>query len=204
MLYSISEAMLHSCGAILHTISPAGVPGVILGTEGYDGKFLPFKGCPHVGENYEQAACREVAEETCGLVKVNSIDLWNNFTTKHKHYHMGLIFVDYSILDQFEKVRKTEIRHEFLEKKEIKFFPLHNILDLEEVHNISKISIKFYWDALWMSVSQTFPGNFSRCQGVRKEYAKQIFDQILSEQKPRSRISPPKYRLESWRMSVSV
>lgn len=189
--------MLHSCGALLHTISPSGVPGVILGTEGYDGKFLPFKGCPHIGETYEQAACREIAEETCGIVRVNQVDLWNNFTTKHKHYHMGLIFVDYSILDQFDKVRRNESRHEFLEKKEIKFFPLHNVLEDDAVHNISKISIKFYWDTLWMTANQSFPASFSRCQGVRKEYAKQVFEQLLSEQKIRPRISPPRQKFET-------
>lgn len=197
MIYSKSEAMLHSCGALLHTISPTGIPGVILGTEGFDDKYLPFKGCPNEKETFEQAACREVAEETCGLVQVNQIQLWNNFSTRHKHYHMGLIFVDYAILEQFEEVRKTENRKAFLEKKNIKFFPLHSVLQSPEVHLISKTSINFYWDTLWNTVNKAFSNSLSRCQGVRQEYAVQVYNAICPRiTKPRPRISPPNRTLE--------
>ncbi len=139
-----------SCGAILYTTNLDGELGIILGDEsrGDVSGWLPFKGGCKENETIEQAAIRELYEETCGLVKRDSIDLQNKFRTKRKEYHIGLCEVPYSIIVEFDIVREKETREEFMEKKRIKFFKFPDVLHDPLVHNISKSSILFYKDFL--------------------------------------------------------
>ena len=133
-----------SCGAVLYTTDPHGQLGVILGverTESYG--YLPFKGQPEDNETYEQAAIREVYEETCGLVHVDHIDLCHQFATTHKRYFIGLIKVPYDIIEKFEIKRAQETRIVNMEKIKIKFFPL-NQMHNHEIHPLSRLSIKFW------------------------------------------------------------
>ena len=133
-----------SCGAVLYTTDPHGQLGVILGverTESYG--YLPFKGRPEDNETYEQAAIREVYEETCGLVRVDHIDLCHQFATTHKRYFIGLIKVPYDIIEKFKIKRAQETRIVNMEKIKIKFFPLNQIHN-HEIHPLSRLSIKFW------------------------------------------------------------
>jgi 8-oxo-dGTP pyrophosphatase MutT (NUDIX family) len=138
--------MKTSCGALFYSFNTDGDIGVILGLEYYD--WLPFKGCVEAGETPEQAAIREVHEETCGLVCLETIDLNHKFMSKRKHYHIGLCFVPCDIIDKFSELVKDENRKAFKEKKELKFFPLNDILSNDTIHCISKASIAYYWDQL--------------------------------------------------------
>lgn len=135
--------MKTSCGALLYTYDTNGHLGLILGKEFEE--YLPFKGCNESGETYEQTAIREIYEETCGLVKLNKIDLDHRFSTKRKRYYIGLVLVDFNILEDFKKVRALENRSCFCEKKDIKFFTLYDALNDTTVHNITKASIYYYW-----------------------------------------------------------
>ena len=106
-----------SCGALLYTCDPHGQLGVVLGverTESYG--YLPFKGRPEANETYEQAAIREVYEETCGLVQVDHIELCHQFQTIHKRYFIGLIKVPYDIIEKFEIKRAMETCISSMEK----------------------------------------------------------------------------------------
>ena len=141
--------MKHSCGALLYSWDLNGNFGIILGSE--KDNWLPFKGGPDKDETYEQAAIREIYEETCGLVKLDNINLDHVFNTKHKIYHIGLIYVDYEIIKQFPiEVAKKQvgIDYRFLEKTALRFFPLAECMGSNELHSISKLSIRYYWDKL--------------------------------------------------------
>ena len=135
-----------SCGAILYTFNLEGKLGIVLGTEGLNcaDAWLPFKGGCKDGETEEETAIREIYEETCGLVEVESIDLKHVFSTKRKIYHIGICEVPYDIIDKFERTRNLETRDEFREKRQIKFLPYPEVLKDPSVHNISKSSILFY------------------------------------------------------------
>lgn len=173
--------MKNSCGAILYTFDPEGRIGVVLGAEGSE-EWLPFKGCNEEGETFEQTAIREIREETCGLVTLDSISLDHVFTTKHKIYRIGLCQVDYSIIEQFEKVRRSECRKEFREKQEIKFFPLETVFVKQKVHSISRASIKFYWDKLMTYAGkQNVSAEYIRCHGMTEDQAKAIRVKALSD-----------------------
>lgn len=137
--------MKHSCGAILYSYDTNGNLGIILGMEGWE--WFPFKGCMAFGETFEETAIREIYEETCGLVSLQTIFLEHHFNSKHKHYHIGLVPVDYSLIDKFNQRIKTEERMEFLEKKCIKFFTIDE-LKICNLHQITKASINFFWDKL--------------------------------------------------------
>lgn len=135
-----------SCGAIFYTYDPYGNIGIILGLEGDD--WLPFKGCNEKGETYEETAIREIYEETCGLIRVDKISLDHAFASKRKKYYIGLIYVDYDIIEKFSQLRKAEDRPNFIEKKSLRFFNLDTVLFNNYVHGISKASIKYYWNKL--------------------------------------------------------
>lgn len=135
-----------SCGAILYTFDPNGKLGIILGEE--KGNWLPFKGRNEGYETWEETARREIFEETGGLLKVDKISLDHVFATSFKIYRIGLLYVDYSIIDAFDEVRKYEVRYAFLEKSKLKFFAINEVLKDPSVHNMSKASIQFYWDKL--------------------------------------------------------
>ena len=141
-----------SCGALLWAIDEHGRPGVILGAEFNDAfGYLPFKGRPEPYETHEQAAIREVYEETCGLVSIDKIDLLHKFETSHKKYYIGLVQVPYAILSQFEKARKNVADASYLEKRRLKFFLLRKMTS-REVHPLSRRSIKFYKSTILHSV----------------------------------------------------
>lgn len=138
--------MKSSCGALFYAYDPAGKLGIILGLEGK--KWLPFKGCNEPGESLEQTAIREIREETCGLIDISHIDLEHQFTSKRKHYYIGLCEVPYDCIQLFEDLRVDEERNEYLEKKKLKFFPFDEVLYDDLVHNITKASIRYYWNHL--------------------------------------------------------
>jgi ADP-ribose pyrophosphatase YjhB (NUDIX family) len=135
-----------SCGAIFYSHNPNGVAGIILGLEGKN--WMPFKGCKENGETVEEAAIREIYEETCGIIQINDINLEHRFASKHKKYYIGLIEVPYSLIDEFDVKRLQETRANFIEKKKLKFFELSNILTTKNIHHVSMCSIKYYWNKL--------------------------------------------------------
>ena len=173
--------MKNSCGAILYTFNKEGTIGIILGSEGFD-EWLPFKGCNEEGESFEQTAIREIREETCGLVNLDTITLDHVFTTKHKIYRIGLCHVDYDIIEKFDLVRKAESREEFIEKQEIRFFALESIFIKHKVHSISRASIKFYWDKLMTYAGkQAVSTEYIRCHGMTEDQAKDIRAKALND-----------------------
>lgn len=135
----------HSCGAILWSVCPDGNVGVILGKE--NRHWLPFKGGVHSGETKEQAACREVWEETAGLVTIKNIDLCHSFVTSSKHYHIGLCRVDYGIISAFAQARERATKKEHREKSTLKFFALCNISS-HPMHVLAGKSVVFFWRAI--------------------------------------------------------
>lgn len=136
-----------SCGAILYTYKQ-GRLGIILGLEGTE--WLPFKGGLEKNETPEQAASREIYEETCELVKIDppNIKLNHRFSSKRKIYQIGLCYAPIDIIYKFEKKRKKETNYSLREKKSLKFFDICNILDNPKIHSISKASIAYYWNDL--------------------------------------------------------
>lgn len=173
--------MKHSCGALFYTYNTDRELGIILGEEGYE--WLPFKGCPKDDETYEQTAIREIFEETGGLIRLNSIKLKHYFTSKHKHYHIGLVYVPYETIYYFNRRRHLETRPDFTEKKELKFFPLSSIKNNLSIHNLTLASIRFYWnDLLAYSVGVqpvvSKEGERIRKHSVCVRLAKENFDNI--------------------------
>lgn len=76
----------NSCGAILYTIKDNKVY-IILGKESRD--WFPFKGVCEKNETLEEAAIREIEEETCRIVKINNIALDCKYASYRKIYHIG-------------------------------------------------------------------------------------------------------------------
>lgn len=149
-----------SCGAILYAFNPEGKLGVILGEESHsrEEEWLPFKGGCQEDETLEQAAIREIFEETCGLILLDSITLHHKFSTKRKEYHIGLVEVPYELLDTFIEALKHETRENFIEKRKLKFFLFPDVLKEPTVHNISKSSILFYKDTLEVIAESGYKG----------------------------------------------
>ncbi len=168
-----------SCGAIFYTFNPDGELGIVLGDESRstsDG-WLPFKGGCRPGETAQEAAIREVHEESCGLIQLKEIDLQHRFTTKRKEYHIGLCCVPYSLIAEFDVARRLETREEFREKRKLKFFKFPDVLNEPLVHNISKSSILFYKDqlqALQKSRDAGELGPRARCLGISSDVAESI------------------------------
>lgn len=142
----------HSCGAILYTIFNNNV-FIILGME--KDEWFPFKGTKDKDETSEEAAIREIYEETCGTVRVDKIELKCNYSTKRKHYHIGLVQVSISILKEFY-INRAQILYKnnyspenyaYLEKTEIKMFSLNTIHE-NKFHDITSIPINFYYQHL--------------------------------------------------------
>lgn len=142
----------HSCGAILFTIYKNQIY-IILGME--KGQWFPFKGTNNNGESNIQTAIREIYEETYGVVKLQHIDLKCNFSTKRKHYHIGLVQIPYHQIEKFYRNRSLLLKYKnfsnkysmFLEKTEIKLFPLHNVFN-NNFHEVTKIPIKYFYNHL--------------------------------------------------------
>jgi len=117
----------HSCGALLWAVNPdTQEVGIILGKE--FGKWYPFKGTQHEGETFEQTAIREIYEETAGIIEIKTIDLDFEFM-KNKKYHIGLVNVNYSLINEFNKKRNSETREHYKEKKSVQFFPINKLDD---------------------------------------------------------------------------
>jgi len=135
----------HSCGAILYIIENSTVY-IILGME--KGQWFPFKGIREKGETNDEAAIREINEETCGSVSINYIDLKCNYTTKRKHYHIGLVRIYKNQFMNFYRNRdymlnRYDNRINFLEKNKIKMFEIENILS-NDFHEITITPIMYY------------------------------------------------------------
>jgi ADP-ribose pyrophosphatase YjhB (NUDIX family) len=154
----------------------------VLGLESksLDDFWFVFKGGKRYDETPEQAAIREVYEETCGLVKLNSIKLEHQFSTKRKRYCIGLVEVPFEIINRFEYAMQTEAREEFMEKKSIKFFKYPEVLDDPRVHEITKCSISYYTNTLQaLKSSKMQNGIRARFLGISVEQAEKIKDQFL-------------------------
>ena len=141
----------HSCGALLYTIYRNEVY-IILGKE--NNLWFPFKGVKKKDETHEEAAKREIYEETYGTVIVDTIDLACKFTTNRKHYHIGICEVPYEtlfVINNNKKLLINKSNHkdikDFLEKSAIRIFPLSKILNYK-FHYITEIPIKHYYTYL--------------------------------------------------------
>lgn len=147
------QSKTHSCGAILYRKDGDKIK-IILGSERIDRTgeiiYLPFKGSADHGESFEDAAKREVYEETCGLVlleKDYSISLRFLHSTKKKDNHLGIVEVKEDIVSKFNEKMKTETRAAFTEKRELKEFDLDDLFDRREVHKMCKDCVRFYFRA---------------------------------------------------------
>ena len=92
----------------------------------------------------------EIYEETCGVIKLNSIDLKCKYSTKRKHYHIGLIEIQPDDINKFYKNRELIMTdfscdnyHSYLEKSDIKMFSLDSIFK-NNFHSITVKPIKYY------------------------------------------------------------
>ena len=142
---------IHSCGAILYTSFNNDIY-IILGME--KGMWFPFKGTREIGETCAEAAIREIYEETCSIVKLDDIELNCQYSTKRKYYHIGLVYVNHNIIQQFYTNRSDILvdstiknKNIFLEKSDIKLFKFDDIKN-NKFHSITKIPILFYYDKL--------------------------------------------------------
>lgn len=143
----------HSCGAILYTIHEDSVY-IVLGME--KSEWYPFKGVREIGESSKDAAIREVCEETCGVispVELESLTLCCNYSTKRKHYHIGLAYMPFEGISKFYQNR-SRMLHEndpskwmYLEKTHLSMFNI-NKLNAYKFHEITSIPIKFYYNQL--------------------------------------------------------
>ena len=130
-----------SCGAILYTFDHNNNIGIILGLESCG--WLPFKGRNEFNETYEETAIREIYEETCGVVKLDTISLDHKFVSKNKTYYIGLIHVSYNFIDQFNIKLEKETREEFKEKKSVNFLNYMNALTIKKYIIYLKIVLNF-------------------------------------------------------------
>lgn len=139
-----------SCGALLYAFDVNGRIGVILGKE--HKYYFPLKGRQELNETLCETAIREVREESCGLVKLEDIDLeCKIMNMNRKQYHIGLANVDINIVDMFIDRRKHEVKKEFMEMTELKFFILDNMNNINNnanIHPITKRVIRFYYKKL--------------------------------------------------------
>lgn len=139
----------HSCGAILYTIYNSKVY-LILGLE--KGQWFPFKGTREKDECNTKAAIREIYEETYGTVKIDNISLDCNFSTKRKHYHIGLVFVPYFYVNKIFKNKilisnNSKKYNKFLEKTDIKLFSF-NFINKYRFHAVTQIPLNYYYNEL--------------------------------------------------------
>ena len=142
----------HSSGAILYTIYDDKVY-IVLGQE--KGDYFPFKGVREKCETNIQTAIREIYEETCCALTVNDINLLCNFSTKRKHYHIGLAYISLDEIKQFH-INKKKLENDiknieknwiYLEKTDIKIFKL-DYVSKYKFHEITYKPIKFYQSKL--------------------------------------------------------
>jgi hypothetical protein len=145
----------HSCGAILYTIYDNKIY-IVLGME--KGQWFPFKGGKEKDETNEIAAIREIYEETCGVIKLKNITLKCHYSTKRKHYHIGLIKIPLNTIEKFSINRKYILNNlklknchnnydAYLEKSDIKMFSLESIFS-NNFHEVTIKPIKYYYTYL--------------------------------------------------------
>lgn len=125
-----------SCGAVLYTFDKEHKQiYFVLGLEYVENDnvffWCPFKGERNIGESRESAAARELAEETIGLVKVNSIKPLIEFGfTGTKRYLMGLHQVPSDFQSKFRELRKSDnLKPEETEKLDVGYFTYDEIVD---------------------------------------------------------------------------
>lgn len=155
--------MKHSCGALLFTFDERGNILIVLGSEGEPLRWFNFKGCCDEHETYEQAAMREIYEETRGLVQLNSISLDHVFQTKNKYYHIGLVYVPMDIIHKFYQIDENLLPPEQKEKKQIRVFSILECLLSERIHSITKESILYYWSYFEYLQNQRIASDTSKC-----------------------------------------
>jgi predicted NUDIX family NTP pyrophosphohydrolase len=163
----------HSCGGILYTLYNNQIY-IVLGME--KGAWFPFKGIREKTETNKQAAVREIYEETCGVVNVSNINLQCNFSTKRKHYHIGLAFISINEIKQFY-INRNKLEYEiknqkdidykwaYLEKTDLKIFKLDTIFK-NKFHEVTYKPIKFYYNYLkkiQSSICQKKSGKITNC-----------------------------------------
>lgn len=134
-----------SCGGVLFTIVNGKVY-IVLGKE--RGKYYHYKGGVERGETYEEAAIREIYEETGGLVKLDRIVLdCRTVKTKNKHYILGLIEIDPTIVKRFNDKKRAgdyySYGYSFNEKQDMRMFPLDTIDELK-LPNPTIMPIQYY------------------------------------------------------------
>jgi hypothetical protein len=141
----LSYRMKVSCGGLLYAFDSDGDLGLILGYErcGY----FPLKGRKEQGETIEQAAIREIYEESCGIVDIMDINLDCKIDSAKKRYYLGLVPVKYDIIQEFADRRKHETRSAFIEIEELKFYKLSELLTMR-LPLITYKAISFYKDIL--------------------------------------------------------
>ena len=193
---------LISCGALLYAFNMKGEIGVILGKE--CGMYFPLKGCQEPNETLAETAIREVHEESCGLVKLDTIDLDCMLSTGRKQYHIGLAEVSIDIIDKFKERRLHEQRGSFMEIDELRFFKLDDIDanlnacrelgkdvvkrlsdsprkalgDMFDIHYITKHIIEFYRSKLkGKQLMRMIRQPISSQQSVNKPICKQVSQQ---------------------------
>lgn len=144
-----------SCGAILYTIIKNEVY-IILGYECEN--WYPFKGRPSFYETYEEAAIREIKEETCNAVEIKSIDLECHYSTKNKKYKIGFVEVSPTAIIKFYKNRKkmmNELKDDkdkysnpFLEKEKLGLFNIKNINKFYFPY-VTHFPIQYFYDNIY-------------------------------------------------------
>lgn len=157
--------MRFSCGAIFWTINNSGDHGVVLGLEGKS--WLPFKGGPNEGETHEAAACREIFEETAGLVVVDpdDIKLEHQFTTHRKSYKIALIRIPFDILPHFRIARELADCEDMQEKRQMSFFKLATCR--RKIHPLSFMSVDFYSEQIIQLAHDERTRPAPMCDGVK-------------------------------------
>lgn len=131
-----------SCGAMLYTFDKFGRIGLVLGSEFNPSRnknmWYPFKGVVEGKETREEAAIREVDEETSGLVIIKNINLTFFHETSLKKYFIGLHYVNYSVIDMFNLSLNNE------EKLKLGFFPIQTIFTNTNIPPLTKHCVEFF------------------------------------------------------------
>ncbi len=153
----------HSCGAILYTVCNSKVY-VILGKEFND--WFPFKGKCEPDETFEEAAIREIEEETCRVVRPARVALECEYATSRKFYHIGLVFVPHTFIDEFYMNRRRAEDKKYLEKTDVKMFPIERVNDYR-FPQVTSVPVKHYY--LFLSQLQNKINTLRSMLGMRSK-----------------------------------
>lgn len=129
--------MKDSCGALLYTVVNGKV-GIVLGFE--NGHWMPFKGCREKNETVEEAAIREIYEETGGFLALKTINLMLCYGSARKNYHIGCAYVSRHVIETYNE-NVSRLRGCFAEKRCLRFFPLDQPM---KYHHIVESVLKIY------------------------------------------------------------